>query len=124
MPGQSLIAQLGSSAPPGLVECRVSGGDFVIKGVEEELPQELENLILDHDAWPRGYTIGPIDNLKKISQQERISYLLKILPQCKQQGWVDAKTLTEYEQLSKQGNLQGIIGRGANDCSGHQKLDT
>jgi len=115
MPGQSLIVKIGSSTPPGLVECRVNGGDFVIKGVGEELPQELEALMLDHDAWPRGYTIGPIDNLKKMPRQERISYLLKILPQCKQQGWIAAKTLTEYEQLLKQGNLQGIIKRIAND---------
>jgi hypothetical protein len=115
MPGQSLTVNIGSSAPPGLVECRVNGGDFVIKGVGEELPQELEALILDHDVWPRGYTIGAIDDLKKMSRQERISYLLKVLPQCKRQGWIAAKTLTEYEQLLKQGNLQGIIGRVAND---------
>ena len=115
MPGQSLTVKIGSSTPPRLVECRVNGGDFVMKGVGEELPPELEALILNHEAWPRGYTIGPIDNLKKMPRQERISYLLKILPQCKQQGWIAAKTLTEYEQLLKQGNLQGIIKRIAND---------
>jgi hypothetical protein len=93
----------------------VDGGDFVMKGVGEELPPELEALILDNEAWPRGYTIGPIDNLKKISQQESISYLLKILPQCKQQGWIAAKTLTEYEQLLKQSNLQRITKRIASD---------
>jgi hypothetical protein len=98
-PGQMLKLKLYSPSPPGLVECRVNGGDFVMKGVGEELPPELEALILSNDVLPRGHTIGPIDDLRRISQEEKISYLLKTLPQCQKQGWMTPQTLQTYEQL-------------------------
>ena len=79
------------------------------------MPQELENILPGYEAWPSGYTIGPVDKLRGITQQEQISYLLKVLPQCRQQGWIMTKTLWTYEQLLKQKNLQGIFTRAAND---------
>jgi hypothetical protein len=114
-PGQTVKFRLYSQSPPALVECRVNGGDFVIKGVGEELPPELEALILGHDALPRGYTIGPSDDLRGMSKEEKISYLLKTLPQCQKQGWVTTRVLQTYEQLLRQGDLQGIFTRTAND---------
>jgi hypothetical protein len=115
-PGQSVELKAISTSPPGLVECRIQGGTRGMIGeVEEEPPQELENVILGYEAWPRSFTIGPIDDLKGISQSEKISYLLKSLPQCHRQGWITVRTMRTYEQLSKQNNLQGIISRIESD---------
>jgi hypothetical protein len=117
-PGQYGEVKLVSTAPPGLVECRMTGGDIGLYGAGEDMPPELENLLpayTGYRGWARGYTIGPVDKLRGISQQEQISYLLKVLPQCKQQGWMTAQTLRTYEQLLKQNNLQGVFSRIAND---------
>jgi hypothetical protein len=114
-PGQTVKFKLYSQSPPALVECRVNGGDFVMKGVSEELPPELEALILGYDALPRGYTIGPSDDLRRMSQEGKISYLLKTLTQCQKQGWMTAQVLQTYEQLLKRGDLQSIFPRIAGD---------
>ncbi|MBO0859098.1 MAG: hypothetical protein J2P21_11600 [Chloracidobacterium sp.] len=114
-PGRSIEFNLSSPAPPGVVECRIYGGLRELKGVGEEPPQELEDALPGVVAWPSSYTIGPVGRLRGISQQEQISYLLKILPQCKDQGWITARILGAYEQLLKQKNLQGLFVRAAND---------
>jgi len=93
----------------------VNGGDFVMKSTGEELPPELAELILGYDTLPRGYTIGPSDDLRRMSQEEKISYLLKTLPQCQKQGWMTAQVLQTYEQLLKRGDLRSIFTRIAND---------
>lgn len=114
-PGQTVKFVLYSPSPPGLVECRADCGDRVMKGVGEELPPELEALILGYDFWPSGYTIGPVDDLRRMSQEEKIAYLLKILPQCQKQGWITPQTLQTYEQLLKRKDLQSIFSRIADD---------
>lgn len=114
-PGQAVKFKLYSPSPPGLVECRVNGGDFVMKGVGEELPPELEALILSYDALPRGYTIGPIDDLRRMSQEEEIAYLLRTLPHCQKQGWMSTRTLQTYEQLLRRGDSRSIFTRIASD---------
>jgi hypothetical protein len=114
-PGQTVRFRLYSQSPPALAECRVEGGNFVIKGVGEELPPELAALILGNDVWPHGYTIGPSDELRRMSQEGKISCLLKTLPQCQKQGWMTTQVLQIYEQLLRRGDLQGIFTRVAND---------
>ena len=114
-PGKKVDLVVKSSAPPGLVECRVAGGRQGMKGVGEEMPEELENILPGYEAWPSGYTIGPDDKLKGISKQEKISYLLKTLPQCQKQGWITSGTSQIYERLLKKQDLQGIFKRLGND---------
>ena len=98
VPGRSMEFRLDSSAPPGLVECRVAGGPRGMKGVGEDMPQELENILPGYEAWLSGFTIGPIDNLKTVSPAERANYLLKLLPKFKDLGWITADVLRWYEQ--------------------------
>jgi len=86
-----------------------------MKGVEEDMPQELEESLPRHEIWPKGFTIGPMDKLKEFSPIEKTTYLLNILPQCQKQGWITTQTLRAYERLLKQKNLQGIFTRAAND---------
>lgn len=116
-PGQIVKLKLYSSSPPGLVMCRVDGGSRVMKGVGEDLPQELEVSldILGYEAWPSGYTIGPVDRLRSISQQEKIAYLLKVIPTFKQQGWITPQASLNYEQLLRRNDLQGLSKRIAGD---------
>lgn len=116
-PGQTLRLKLYSSSLPGLVMCRADGGNRGMKGVGEDVPGELEASldILGYEAWPSGYTIGPVDSLKGISQQEKIAYLLKVIPTFKQQGWLIPQISLSYEQLLKRNDLQGLLKRIASD---------
>lgn len=108
-PGQSITFQLTSSSPPGLVMCRVNGGDWGMNGAGEEMPWELENALPNrYRALPSGYTIGPINNLKALSAVERANYLLKLLPKFKELGWITADALPWYQQTLS-GNLLGAV---------------
>jgi len=52
-PGQIVRFKLYSSSPPGLVMCRVDGGNRVMKGAGEDMPEELEASLdaLGYQAW-------------------------------------------------------------------------
>lgn len=94
---------------PGLVSCRAHGGSFVVKGVGEEPPTVLENLYLGHDAWPRGYTIGPDERLAKMSIEERLKYLVVRLPQMLELGWIEnQKVMGWYEANLKAGKAAEV----------------
>ncbi len=114
-PGQTIRLNLYSSSPPGIVMCRVDGGTRSIKGVGEDMPEELGSSLLGKDAWPSGFTIGPVDKLKSYSSQERAAYLLQILPQCQKQGWVISRIARTYEELLKRQDWQSIYKRISGD---------
>lgn len=103
------------SLPPGLVECRVAGGPRGMKGVGEDMPQELENILPGYEAWPSGFTIGPIDNLKTLSPTERANYLLKLLPKFKELGWMTADALHWYQQNLNRIDLAIVSHRADQD---------
>ena len=87
-------------------------GILGMKGVGEEPPQELENVLPGYEAWPRGYTIGPIDQLKAFSVNKRAKYLRIRLAQFKQLGWIAAELAPWYEQ-NLQGNQLGQVFKRA-----------
>lgn len=114
-PGRAIEFKLLSFAPPGLVECRVTGGISGIKGVGEDMPQELENILPGYNDWPGGYTIGPNANLKSLSTEERIQDLLAWLAQFNRLGWITSTTQRQYEQdLSRRG-LEQVLNRAEHD---------
>ena len=115
-PGQSITFQLTSSSPPGLVMCRVHGGDFVMKGIGEEMPQELENALPNRfEALPSGYTIGPIDQLKTFSVNKRAKYLRSKLVLFQQLGWIAADLAPWYEQNLQANRLGQVFKRATED---------
>jgi hypothetical protein len=114
-PGKTAEFRLESLMPPGLVECRVAGGKRGMIGVGEEMPMELENLLPGYEAWPSGHTIAPISRLQGATQQEKVKYLLQILPKFKQQGWLIPQVSPSYEQLLRQNDLHGLLKRIAGD---------
>jgi hypothetical protein len=114
-PGQSIELKLFSSSPPGLVECRIHGGDLGMKGVGEDMPQELENVLPSYQDWPSSYTIGPIDKLKTVSPAERAKYILKLLPQFQTSGWMTQSSLQWYEQTLNRNDFEALYKRAGQD---------
>lgn len=98
LPGRDVEVSLISSAPPGLVECRVHGGELGLKGVGEDMPQELENVLPSYEDWPSGYTVGPNANLTSLSIGERLNDVRLWLPQFVRLGWMTPAARRWYEQ--------------------------
>ena len=117
-PGRRLTLKLISSAPPGLVECRMHG-ILGMKGVGEEPPQELENVLPGYEAWPRGYTIGPVDKLKSFTLNRRTKYLRKRLSEFQNLGWITADSLHWYQHNLRDDNLKQVYQQAAE----HLKAD-
>ena len=101
-PGETVTLSLNSASPPGLVECRILGGTLVIKGLHN-MPHLFETLLLGHDYWPHGYTIGPIERLKSLSQRAHLAYVAKLLPKLKELGWIDSSAVGWYQRNLKLG---------------------
>jgi hypothetical protein len=118
-PGQKVQIRLRSFAPPGLVECRASI-ETVMEGGGEHMPTALENLLPGYEELPRGYTIGPVDNLKTLSSAERIKYLLEKLPTFRKAGWMTDQTFSRYEQFLKRNRLDSILGQIDQDLKAEQ----
>ena len=113
-PGKHFEVKLLSSAPPGLVECRVAGV-LGMKGVGEEPPQELENVLPGYEIWPHGYTLGPMDQLTSFSRRQRANYIRGSLPQIRRLGWAAPATIRWYEQNLDSYNLNEVAHRAAED---------
>lgn len=115
IPGQNIEFRLESSAPPGLVECRIHGGEPGMKGVGEEMPQELEHILPGYEAWPSGYTIGPVDTQNSLSPTERANYIKDLLPQFQRLGWITPDALRWYEQNLRGNSLGKVFRRAEQD---------
>lgn len=100
-PGETVTLSLSSASPPGLVECRTRSNS-VIKG-GHDMPYEFNSLLLGHDYWPHGYTIGPVERLKSLSQRAHLAYVAKLLPQLEELGWIDASVVGWYQRNLKPG---------------------
>lgn len=115
VPGRNIELRLLSSAPPGFVESRVMGGVLGMKGVGEEMPQELANILPGYEAWPVGYTIGPVDELKTLSPAKGAEYIRSKLARFQQVGWMTANSVAWYEQNLRGDNLETIHKRAEQD---------
>lgn len=119
-PGQQIKIEIASSAPPGLVGCRAHGGESTLEGAGEDMPMVLENLLPGYEEWPKGYTIGPVDNLKSASSAERAKYVLDKLPQFRKLGWMTDEAVVRYEQQLKRNNLESLLNRLEQDLKSEQ----
>ncbi len=119
-PGRTFEVKLASSAPPGLVECRVTGGELTLQGVDEDMPGELEDLLPSYEQFPHGYTIGPVEYLKTLSPSEKSKYLLERLPIFKKAGWITDQALQRYEAQLKNGSLETISIHAEEDLKAEQ----
>ena len=118
--GRAVTVNLTASALPGLVECSTGSGNSMLKGAGEHMPYELESAMNGYDEMPRGYTIGPVDELSKLSSPERAKYLLRRLPQMSSQGWMTKSAESAYEKILETDDLKGALGQAATDLkAGH-----
>jgi hypothetical protein len=113
--GRQIEFKLESSSPPGLVECRAQGGKLGMKGVGEEPPQELANVLPGYEAWPSGYTIGPVEKLKTFPPQKRAKYIRKRLLHFQRLGWMSADSLPWYQRNLRGDQLEQVYNRAAED---------
>ncbi len=113
--GKSIEFSLVSSALPGIVGCRATGGDLTIKGVGEHMPSELEMVTPGYDGLAKGYTIGPIDRLATLNKSERAKYILENLPKFQEAGWMSEGTAKIYETTLKREDLAGALVQAKKD---------
>lgn len=118
-PGQSVMIRFTSSAPPGLVGCYASA-ETVVEGADEEMPHELEELLVNSDEYPRGSTIAPDERLAKLQEPERVQYLLQSLPRFLKLGWITDEAVSVYERHLKSGNLKAVSERIEQDLKAEQ----
>jgi hypothetical protein len=77
--------------------------------VDEELPPELENALLGANAWPRGYTIGPSDELKTLAPCEKVQRLRTWLPEFERLGWMTRRATERYDRTVQQKGIAGLV---------------
>ena len=82
---------------------------FIDEGAGEDMPSALVNLLPGYEEFPRGHTIGPVDNLRTLSSQDRIKYLLEKLPQFRALGWMTDEAVGGYEHQLKSNDLNAMI---------------
>lgn len=98
VPGGRLRIMLVSKAAPGLVGCSAVAGPRTMKGAGEHIPSELEELMPGYEAWPSGYTVGPVGSLSLLSQSQRIDYVLDKMIQFEKLGWITPSARSWYEK--------------------------
>jgi len=113
--GKSIEFSLVSSAIPGIVNCRATGGDLTLKGVGEHMPSELEWAIPSYDEWAKCHTIGPIDKLSNMNKSERSKYLLENLPKFQEAGWMSSGTAEIYRLILAKEDLAGALKQAKKD---------
>ncbi len=96
-PGETIQVELEAMSPPGVVECRSHGSPPSYKG-GHDMPRVFGTLLLGHQYWPHGYTIGPVQRLKSLSQRAHLAYVAKLLPKLEELGWIHASAVGWYQQ--------------------------
>jgi hypothetical protein len=113
--GKSIEFTLSSKALPGIVGSRVTAGEITLKGVGEHMPQELENVLPGYEGLARSYTIGPDQSLAKMSEAEKIEYLLTNLNKFYEAGWISIENTGKYKSILKYENLINAFREAEND---------
>jgi hypothetical protein len=114
-PGKNIEFTIVSSALPGLVRCRATGGDLISNDVGEHMPAELEASFPGYDIWASGYTIGPIDKLSTMNKIERAKYILENLTKFVEAGWMLPESSQTYRMLLDRGDLKGALKQAEGD---------
>jgi hypothetical protein len=120
-PGRELEVTLSSSQPPGLVECVIRGGSNLAQTpVDEDMPAELEQTLPGYEQFPRGFTIGPVDDLKKLSPNEYVIYIVDRLPQFEKLGWITPASREWYQKNLRSDHLDAVLKRAEQDLKSEQ----
>lgn len=120
IPGRSFEVKLLSSAPPGFVGCSVTGGERTLKGVGEDMPTELEDVLPGYDIFPKGHTVGPVEGLKKLPPSEHAKYILDRLPQFEKLGWITGAARRWYENNLRSDDWDEVLRQAEQDLKTEQ----
>jgi hypothetical protein len=119
-PGKEVELRVVSSAPPGLVGCRVTAGNLTLKGAGEHMPTELEDAMPGYEEWPSGFTIGPVRRAPALSAGERSQHLLGQLAQFEKLGWMTAGARQWYEERLGSNDFKSVLKRLDEDLNSEQ----
>ena len=119
-PGRKFEVKLMSTSPPGLVECRVTGGKLTLDGADEDMPAVLEDMLPGYEQFPHGYTIGPVEYLKNLPQSDKAKYIVDRLPIFRKAGWITDQALQRYEAQLKSGSLKKLSIQAEEDLRTEQ----
>ncbi|MDQ1708079.1 MAG: hypothetical protein QOJ88_1290 [Pyrinomonadaceae bacterium] len=120
-PGRELEVTLASSQPPGLVGCVVRGGNNLKQQpLDEEMPAGLAGTLPGYEQFPRGFTIGPVSDLKKLTAVEYAKYVTDKLPQFEKLGWITPAAREWYQQNLGGGSRDALLQRAAEDLKSEQ----
>lgn len=117
-PGTRATAKIRSSSPPGLVECRATGGEFVLRGDAERMPPAIQQCWPTYRMWPKGHTLGPVQELSARSLEERREYIRNHAEDFVRLGWLSPSagnwlSTSPLDEASLRGETyQGFLARG------------
>lgn len=95
-PGTTAFFEIESDDPPRIVQCRIRGGELVLRSSAGEVPGELDDRRLSYESWPMGLTIGPSGNPNLQTREGRLAYAAEELDRLKQLGWMAPDLVEEY----------------------------
>ncbi len=95
-PGGTAIFELESDHPPQVVQCRIRGGDLVLRSSAGEIPAELSERRLSYESWPVGFTIGPSDSPGLRAREGRIGYVAEEMNRLVELGWLAEDLAEDY----------------------------
>lgn len=119
VPGSRLRVKLASKAVPGLVGCSAVAGPRTMRGAGEHMPSELEEVIPGYEAWPSGYTVGPVSSLNSLSRSQRLDYVLEKMVEFEKLGWITPSARTWYEK-NMRSNIFSAQRRAQEDFDSEQ----
>ncbi len=86
------------------------------------MPADLYSLLRGYDEYLHGWTIGPVENLKNLSTDEKTRYILDKLPQFRKIGWITDDAVVRYERLLKKNQTAELVTAVAQDLQSEQVL--
>ena len=95
-PGATTVFEIESDDPPQIVQCRIRGGDLILRSSAGEIPVELADRRLSYESWPAGFTIGPSSSPNLQTREGRMAYVTQEMDQLIDLGWVTSELGEEY----------------------------
>ena len=92
----------------------------MLRGVGEEMPTELANVIPGYDEFLHGYTIGPIEKLKNSSPKDYAQYIRERLTLFQKIGWLTPAARRWYEDKLGGDDSDRILKQSEQDLKTEQ----
>ena len=101
-PGTTTFVEFESDGPPQIVQCRIRGGDLILRSSAGEVPAELADRRVSYESWPMGITIGPSGSPNLQTREGRMGYVTKEMDRLVDLGWLATNLVEEYRSAIAQ----------------------